>query len=129
MTDPIADMLTRIRNAYMAKKGQVDVPYSGLKFHLANKIKELGYVESVEQTEKDGHKQITMSLKYKNSLPILTGLKRISKPGRRVYTRSNHITRTLSGYGASIISTSKGVLTDTEARKQGIGGEIICQIW
>ena len=129
MTDPIADMLTRIRNALLAKKTDVQVPYSIVKHNLGKKLEQMGYIGSLQTQGEGKNKTLNITLLYKNKLPAITNIKRISKPGRRIYTRNHKIPRTLSGYGATIISTSQGILTDLEAKKAGIGGEIICQIW
>ena len=129
MTDPISDMLTRIRNAYLAKKPKVQIPYSDIKHKLANKLVELGYIESVKVEGAGIERQLVVSLVYKNNLPVVTAIKRISKPGRRIYTSKTRIPRVLAGYGATILTTSKGLLTGKEAKTMGIGGEILCQIW
>lgn len=132
MTDPIADMLTRIRNAYSAKLKIVTIPHSGIKLDLAKKLEELGYLTNVTTGDDEAIKNakiISAGLVYKNKLPVMSNIKRISKPGRRVYTKLNHHERVLSGYGATILTTSKGILTGLEAKKQGVGGEVLCRIW
>lgn len=129
MIDPIADMLVRIKNAYAAKHTNVEIPHSKIKQEIAEKFELLGYVKGVEVTEANDRKTITMELVYKNKLPVVSGIKRMSTPGRRNYVGRRHIPVTLSGYGSTILTTSKGVLTDKEARQAGVGGEIICQIW
>jgi len=129
MTDPIADMLTRIRNAYMADLKKTEVPFSKLKFALAEKILELGYVRNISVSGEGKSKLITLELKYKGKTSVISGIKRISKPGRRNYVASKNIKPILSGYGTSILTTSKGVLSDKEARQAQVGGEILCQIW
>lgn len=129
MTDPIADMLTQIRNAYLAKHQQVSLPLSNLKHQLALKLQTLGYIESVSINSDAQPKELVMGLKYQNKIPIVTTIKRVSKPGRRVYSKSNQIKSILSGYGTTILSTSSGILTDKEAKAKGLGGEVICQIW
>lgn len=129
MTDPIADMLTRIRNAYLANKVQVDIPFSGVKHALAEKLAQIGYLKNISVAGQGKHKTITAGLIYQGKLPVVTAIKRVSTPGRRVYIGKNHIPKILSGYGASIISTSQGVLTDQEARSKGLGGEVIMSIW
>ena len=128
MTDPVADLLTRTRNALMAKKTKVRIPHSIFLENLVEKISQLNYIDSFIILE-DDHKYIEITLLYKNSQPVITNLKRVSTPGRRVYVRADKIPSPLSGYGSVIISSSKGVLTGKEAKAQGVGGEVICQIW
>ena len=131
MSDPIADMLTRIRNANTAKHDTVDVPASKMKLAIANILLDEGYIAKYDLVE-DGHFQtIHITLKYgadKNE-KVITGLKRISKPGLRVYANTEDISRVLGGLGTAIISTNKGVVTDKEARKLGVGGEVLCFVW
>ena len=131
MSDPIADMLTRIRNANTAKHDTVDVPASKMKLAIANILLDEGYIAKYDLVE-DGHFQtIHITLKYgadKNE-KVITGLKRISKPGPRVYANTEDIPRVLGGLGTAIISTNKGVVTDKEARKLGVGGEVLCFVW
>ena len=131
MSDPIADMLTRIRNANTAKHDTVDVPASKRKLAIANILLDEGYIAKYDLVE-DGHFQtIHITLKYgadKNE-KVITGLKRISKPGLRVYANTEDIPRVLGGLGTAIISTNKGVVTDKEARKLGVGGEVLCFVW
>lgn len=129
MTDTIADLLTRIRNAYMAGKSDVSIPHSRIKQLLAEKISALGYVGKVSTQGEGIEKSINLELLYRNKTPLLTGIVRSSKPGRRVYIKSHQIPRTLSGYGSSILFTSKGILSDVEAKNQKTGGELVCQIW
>lgn len=129
MTDPIADMLTIIRNGYSASKEEVRLPFSKLKMTLAKKLESLGYVEEVSQGEQDKKKVITVGLRYKKGKPEVQGIKRISKPGLRVYKNKSEISYVYGGLGAAIVSTNKGLLTDREARKKGLGGEIICEVW
>jgi len=130
-SDPIADMLTRIRNANTAKHDTVDVPASKMKLAIANILLDEGYIAKYDLVE-DGHFQtIHITLKYgadKNE-KVITGLKRISKPGLRVYANTEDIPRVLGGLGTAIISTNKGVVTDKEARKLGVGGEVLCFVW
>lgn len=129
MTDPIADLLTRIRNAYLAKKTQVAVPYSKNKLQLVKLITKAGFLEEVSTTGTKTQKLIDINLKYINSQPAITSIKRISKPGRRLYLRHDAIKPVLFGKGLSIISTSKGLLADSQCRRLKIGGEIICKLW
>ncbi len=131
MSDPIADMLTRIRNANTAKHDTVDIPASKMKLAIADILLKEGYVKAVDVIEEGNFKTIKITLKYganKNE-KILTGLKRISKPGLRVYASKDELPRVLGGLGTAIISTNKGVLTDKEARKENVGGEVLAFIW
>ena len=131
MSDPIADMLTRIRNANTAKHDTVDVPASKMKIAIANILLDEGYIAKYDLVE-DGHFQtIHITLKYgvdKNE-KVISGLKRISKPGLRVYASTENIPKVLGGLGTAILSTNKGVVTDKEARKLGGGGEVLCFVW
>lgn len=131
MSDPIADMLTRIRNANTAKHDTVDVPASKMKISIAEILLKEGYIKSFELVEVGGFKNIHITLKYgkdKNT-KIITGLKRISKPGLRVYASREDLPKVLGGLGTAIISTNKGVLTDKDARKENVGGEVLAFIW
>ncbi|MCM1082421.1 MAG: 30S ribosomal protein S8 [Clostridium sp.] len=131
MSDPIADMLTRIRNANTAKHDTVDIPASKMKLAIADILLNEGYVKAVDVVEEGNFKTIRVTLKYganKNE-KVLTGLKRISKPGLRVYASKDELPKVLGGLGTAIISTNKGVLTDKEARKQNVGGEVLAFIW
>ncbi len=131
MSDPIADMLTRIRNANTAKHDTVDIPASKMKQAIADILLKEGYVKAVDVIEDGNFKTIKITLKYganKNE-KILTGLKRISKPGLRVYASKDELPKVLGGLGTAIISTNKGVLTDKEARKENVGGEVLAFVW
>ena len=131
MTDPIADMLTRIRNANTAKHDTVDVPASKMKLAIANILLDEGYIAKYDLVEDGAFKTIHITLKYgadKNE-KVISGLKRISKPGLRVYANTEDIPKVLGGLGTAIISTNKGVVTDKEARKLGVGGEVLCFVW
>ena len=131
MTDPIADMLTRIRNANTAKHDTVDVPSSKMKLAIAKILLDEGYIKSYDLVDNGNFKDIHITLKYgkdKNE-KIITGLKRISKPGLRVYAGKDELPRVLGGLGIAIISTNKGILTDKEARKQQVGGEVLAFVW
>ena len=131
MSDPIADMLTRIRNANTAKHDTVDIPASKMKLAIADILLKEGYIKAVDVIEEGNFKTIKVTLKYganKNE-KILTGLKRISKPGLRVYASKDELPRVLGGLGTAIISTNKGVLTDKEARKENVGGEVLAFVW
>lgn len=125
MTDPIADMLARIRNAHMALHKEVRVPRSKIKEAMAGILKQEGYVEDV--VSEDG--VITITLKYSNGTPVISGLKRVSTPGRRVYVGTNEIPRVQNGLGICILSTSRGVLDGMAAREKKVGGELLCEIW
>ena len=134
VTDPIADMLTRIRNAMLARHNEVKIPYSKLKEEIARILTEEGYVEGYEMSGEVPHKSITVTLKYFGSRrreirPVITGLERVSKPGRRLYTSSDDIPWVLSGMGIAILTTPKGVMTGQMARRERLGGEILCYVW
>ena len=130
MTDPIADMLTRIRNGNHAKHEFVDVPSSRIKKELANILLEEGYIKGFDVIDDGKQGIIRVELKYQpNKGRVITGIKRISKPGLRVYVGKDETPKVLGGLGIAIISTSQGILTDKKARKQGIGGEVICYVW
>ncbi|HHT28213.1 MAG TPA: 30S ribosomal protein S8 [Firmicutes bacterium] len=130
MTDPIADMLTRIRNASSANHDQVDIPASRMKRELVRIFKEEGYIRDYRIVEDGGRPIIRVFLKYgPNKGKVITGIKRISKPGLRVYTQHDQIPRVLGGLGIAVLSTSLGVMTDKNARKAGVGGEVICYVW
>lgn len=131
MTDPIADMLTRIRNANTAKHDTVDIPASKMKNAIADILLKEGYIKSFEIVDNGNFKDIRVTLKYgkdKNE-KIITGLKRISKPGLRVYANKEELPRVLGGLGIAIISTNQGVITDKEARKLNVGGEVLAFVW
>ena len=129
LTDPIADMLTRIRNAVKAKHTTVDVPYSKVKAEISNILLKEGFIADMELVENGVHKNIRITLKYKDSKSVIQGLKRISKPGLRIYAEKEELPRVLNGLGIAIISTSKGIMTDKKARELGIGGEVLAYIW
>ncbi|MFL0196159.1 30S ribosomal protein S8 [Clostridium sp. WILCCON 0269] len=130
MTDPIADLLTRIRNANVVRHEIVEVPSSTIKKAVLNIMLQEGYVKNLEEYADGSVNMIRLSMKYgKNKERVITGLKRISKPGLRVYCRKEEIPKVLNGLGVAIISTSKGIVTDREARKLGVGGEVLCYIW
>ena len=131
-TDPIADMLTRIRNANMVSLTEVDMPSSKLKIELAKLLKAEGYVEDYNVIAKEGtnFKTLKISLKYdEKSRPVISNLKRVSRPGLRNYCKAKDIPQVLGGMGIAIISTSKGLLTDRKARKENVGGEVLCYVW
>ena len=129
ITDPIADLIVRIKNANQRKTKVVEIPYSKIKEKIIHTIKEEGYIQNYEIKEEGIKKHILVSLKFKGTQRVITGLKRISKPGLRVYATSSNIPKVLSGYGIAIISTSQGILTDKQARKVNIGGEVLAYVW
>jgi small subunit ribosomal protein S8 len=129
VTDPIADYLTRIRNAAKAKKVRVEIPASRTKIGLSEILKSLGYIIDYEIIDDNKQKKLNLVLKYKNGIPAITGLRRISKPGLRVYRSADKLPKVLNGLGSAVISTPKGLLTDKDARKHLVGGEVICYIW
>ena len=130
MTDTIADMLTRIRNALIAKHDTVEVPCSTTKLAIAKILLDEGYIKGFDTTEDGVRKNIRIALKYgPNKQRVIVGLKRISRPGLRVYARKDQIPKVLGGLGIAIVSTSRGVMTDKEARKQGVGGEVLAYVW
>ncbi|MCH1626069.1 30S ribosomal protein S8 [Fredinandcohnia quinoae] len=130
MTDPIADMLTRIRNANMVRHEKLEIPASKIKRDIAEILKREGFVRDVEFIEDDKQGIIRIFLKYgANNERVITGLKRISKPGLRVYAKSDEVPRVLNGLGIAIVSTSQGVLTDKEARQKQTGGEVLAYVW
>lgn len=130
MTDPIADMLTRIRNANMVGHEKVEIPGSNVKRQIADILKREGFIRDAEFIPDTKQGMIRVFLKYgPNNERVITGLKRISKPGLRVYAKSEQVPRVLSGLGIAILSTSKGVMTDKDARRSQVGGEVICYVW
>jgi len=135
VNDPIADMLTRIRNGVMASQSVVAIPHSKIKVEIARILKEEGFVEGYEvvEGEKPGMTTLRVKLKYvgerREKSPVITGLERVSRPGRRVYTQKQDIPWVLAGMGISILSTPKGVMTGQRARQLGIGGELLCKVW
>jgi len=132
MSDPIADMLTRLRNANMAMHEEVRMPSSRLKEALAALLYQEGYISgyAVSHEHNRPHQSLTIRLKYSpERLRTITGLRRVSKPGLRVYSKADHVPRVLGGLGVAVLSTSHGLMTDREARKKGVGGEILCYVW
>ncbi|MGX9340789.1 30S ribosomal protein S8 [Mycoplasma sp. 128] len=130
--DPIADMFVRIKNANARKHREVVVPHSNKKVKILEIFKNEGYIADFKEVEKDNHKAISISLKYKGytgSQPVISGLKKVSKPGLKVYASAKNLPKVLSGFGTAIISTSQGLMTDKEARKANVGGEVIAYIW
>jgi len=131
MTDPVADMLTRIRNANTAGHDTVDIPASKVKKSIAEILKSEGYIENYSFNEDDKQGIISIEMKYGGDKKekVISGLKKISKPGLKVYAKSDDVPKVLGGLGIAIISTSSGVISDSEARKLGVGGEVICYVW
>ena len=129
VTDTIADMLTRIRNANQMRYEEVEVPASKMKEEIARILKDEGFIKDYKVVKEDAQGKILLTLKYNKNERVITGLKRISKPGLRVYVNSNEIPRVLNGLGIATLSTSKGIMTDKEARKENIGGEVLAYIW
>lgn len=128
-TDPIADMLTRIRNANAQKHETVDIPASKLKKSIAEILLEEGYIKAFEEIDDNAQGIIRITLKYVNKQKVISGLKRISKPGLRVYATKDELPKVLGGLGIALISTSKGVMTDKKARQEGVGGEVLAFVW
>ncbi len=130
MTDPIADMLTRIRNAQKAKFRRVDIPASRVKKAIAELLLREGYVRSVKFIDEGPQGVIRIYIKYtEEKAPVIEGIKRVSRPGLRIYAAKNEIPKVLGGYGTAILSTSRGILTGHEARMMGVGGEVLCKVW
>ncbi len=129
VTDPIADMLTRIRNANQMRANQVEVPASKMKLEIARILKEEGFISEYKLNKKEVEEVIVLTLKYSNKERVITGLKRISKPGLRVYAKSEELPKVLNGLGISIVSTSKGVMTGKQAKQENLGGEVLAYIW
>ncbi|ACL68892.1 30S ribosomal protein S8 [Halothermothrix orenii] len=130
ITDPIADMLTRIRNANDTNKDVVNIPASNMKISIARILKEEGYIKDYKVIEKKPQNALRIYLKYsKNGEKVISGLKRISKPGLRVYVKKDEVPKVLGGLGIAVLSTSRGILTDKQARQEGIGGEVLCYVW
>ncbi len=128
MTDPIADMLTRIRNAVAVKKTEVVLPYSKIKHEIAKILKKEGYIEEAEKLD-EKFSNLKLVLKYNDKEPVITHIKRISKPGRRVYVSQGKIPYILNDLGIAVLSTSRGVMTNKQARRAKVGGELICEVW
>ena len=129
-TDPIADMLTRIRNAQAVHMASVDVPASKFKKALADVLVREGYLKSVEETEVDGHPVLKIALKYgPRRAPVIHQITRVSTPGRRAYAKGKHVPVVRGGLGVAVVSTSHGLMIDSEARRKNVGGEIVCEVW
>ncbi len=130
MSDPLADMLTRIRNAVMVKYDTVQMPKSNIKVNVAKVLEEEGYIVGYQVSDEGPQGTLTINLKYgPNGEPVITDLKRVSKPGLRQYAKAGDVPTVLNGLGIAIVSTSKGIITDRAARKMNTGGEILCQVW
>jgi len=129
MIDPIADMLAAIRNAQAVSQPTVSVPFSQIKYEIAKILGKQGFFEGVTKIGRKTKKTMKITLKYQDKIPAISGLKRISKPRQRIYVVSRKIPRVKGGYGIAIISTSRGLMTNKEARKQKLGGEVICKVW
>ncbi|MFA6307855.1 MAG: 30S ribosomal protein S8 [Patescibacteria group bacterium] len=129
MTDPIADMLTRIRNAVAVKKPEVVLPYSKLKFNVAKILESEAYIGKVEKIKNGKFDELKIELKYTANGPAIRHIKRLSTPGQRIYAAGKELPHILNGYGLAILSTSKGIMTNKEAKRQNIGGELMCEIW
>ncbi|SEK47940.1 30S ribosomal protein S8 [Nitrosovibrio tenuis] len=126
MSDPIADMLTRIRNAQLSEKASVEMPASKLKAAIAQVLKDEGYVEDFLVRQADGKPMLDISLKYYAGRPVIEKIERVSRPGLRIYKASNQLPNVMNGLGVAIVSTSKGVMTERKARASGVGGEVLC---
>ena len=130
MTDPISDMLTRIRNAGMARHAQVVSPSSRQKLAIAKVLEEEGFLGEVRVEPRAGHPMLVMTVRYdEEGRPLIDGIKRVSKPGRRVYVNARDVPKIRNGLGISVISTSKGILSDSSARESSVGGEVVCEVW
>jgi small subunit ribosomal protein S8 len=128
MTDPVADMLTRIRNAQLAKKASVAMPSSKLKVAIANVLKDEGYIEDFRVRDSEGRAELDIALKYYAGRPVIERIERVSRPGLRVYKGSGDLPRVMNGLGIAIVSTPKGVMTDRKARASNVGGEVLCLV-
>ncbi len=129
MTDPIADMLTRLRNAVAVKKSEVVLPFSKVKFSIAKLLEAEHYIKKAEKIEVTARPFIRVELKYENGRPALNHLKRISKPGQKIYVNKENVPKVLNGFGLAIVSTSRGIMSSTQAKRDKIGGELMCEIW
>lgn len=129
MTDPISDMLSRMRNAIVRKYDHVEMPASKIKIKIAHLFQEEGFVRGVEAVTAKGHPAIRIQLKYVKEEPVISGMRRVSRPGRRVYVGKDKIPKVRGGLGVAVVSTTQGIMTDRESRKRNLGGEVICFIW
>lgn len=129
MTDPITDMLNRIKNAQAAAKDSLTVPYSEFKYEIAKILEKENFISSIEKKGKKANKFFEIVLKYENKIPVISGMKRVSKPGQRIYLPVKDLKKVKGGYGMAIISTPKGLMTNVKARKDKVGGEVLFEIW
>jgi small subunit ribosomal protein S8 len=129
LTDPLGDMLTRIRNAQMRNKSKVSTPASSLRQNVLDVLQSEGYIRGYSAIEQDGRSEFEIELKYYDGAPVIREIQRVSRPGRRVYTSVDSIPRVMNGLGVSILSTPKGVMSDSDAREQNVGGEVLCQVF
>lgn len=129
MVDPITDMLNRIGNAQAVQHSTVSIPFSNLKYEIAKILEKKRFIEKVEKKGRRTKRFIEITLKYSDKMPVISGLKRVSKPGQRIYASTRKLRSTKGGYGIAIVSTSKGLMTNREARKQKLGGEVLCEVW
>src|SRR3989338_10100755 len=129
LTDPIADMLTRIRNASRVGFAELEIPYSGFKFNVAKILEKEKYVKLVKETSQSGRKYLVLELAYQNGRPAISQLKRVSRPSQRIYAKKVDLPHILNDYGLAIISTPEGLMTNKEAKKKGLGGEIVCEVY
>ncbi|MBL7142134.1 MAG: 30S ribosomal protein S8 [Candidatus Pacebacteria bacterium] len=129
MTDPVADMLNTIKNAQAVNHPTVEVVFSNFKYEIAKLLERQGFISGIDKKGRKNRKTMEITLKYEDKIPAISGLKKVSKPGQRIYVNSTRIKRVKDGHGMAVISTSKGLMTDKEARKQKRGGEILCEIW
>ena len=129
MVDPITDMLNRIGNAQAVQHSTVSIPFSNLKYEIAKILEKKRFIEKVEKKGRRTKRFIEITLKYSDKMPVISGLKRVSKPGQRIYASTRKLRLTKGGYGIAIVSTSKGLMTNREARKQKLGGEVLCEVW
>ncbi|HPB54952.1 MAG TPA: 30S ribosomal protein S8 [Candidatus Aminicenantes bacterium] len=129
LTDPVADYLTRIRNAIQKRFDTVDMPKSNFKVEISKILKQEGYIVDFENAKDQKKPTLRIKLKYKDGLSVISGLDRVSRPGRRIYSSSERVPKVLNGLGIAVVSTSKGLMTDRKARQEGLGGEIVCTVW
>ncbi|MCC6735525.1 MAG: 30S ribosomal protein S8 [Bauldia sp.] len=129
LTDPIGDMITRIRNAQLRNKSKVSTPASSIRQRVLDVLQSEGYIRGYSSIEQDGRSEFEIELKYYDGAPVIREIQRVSRPGRRVYTSADSIPRVMNGLGVSILSTPKGVMSDSDAREQNVGGEVLCQVF
>lgn len=129
ISDSISDLLARLKNAYLAKKEEISVPFSKMNLAILEILVKENYIEAVSGDDQGKFKRLVIKLKYINRSPAISGIKRLSKPGRRLYSTVKDVPKSLGGYGVTIISTNQGLLTDKQAKQKNVGGELICQIW